>query len=60
MWQTILFGIIIGLIILFIIRVSEISTRMKTFEAFILTAVTNDDLSQAIKAFEENRDEKQN
>jgi hypothetical protein len=54
MWKALLFGALIGLIILLLIRLSEITVRMKTFESFILTAVTQNELYHAVANFGKN------
>jgi cell division septal protein FtsQ len=48
MWLTLFIGVVISLIILLVIRLSEISTRLKTFEEFVVSAVTQDDLKNTL------------
>jgi cell division septal protein FtsQ len=48
MWLTLFIGVVIALIVLLVIRLSEITTRMKTFEKFVVSAVSQEDLKNAL------------
>jgi hypothetical protein len=50
-WHYILLGVFIAIVVLLIIRISEITTRLATFEKFVLVAVTQEDLHNTIKHF---------
>lgn len=48
MWLNLFIGVVIALIFLLVIRLSEITTRMKTFEKFVVSAVSQEDLKNAL------------
>ena len=50
LWEIFLKITLAILLMAIILRLSEISTRMRTFEAFIMTAVTQSDLVTAMRA----------